>query len=77
MSGLYVSGDHPAVKCETAAALLSTVFGESVKRSCGNFGECDVRGDSNCVGLGQASGVSHNTVSGGGGHAKPSVNFLL
>jgi hypothetical protein len=62
VSGLYVSGDHPAVKCEKAATLLSTVIGESVKCSRANFGECDVRDDSNCVGLGQASGVSHITV---------------
>ena len=61
VSGLYVSGDHKAVKIEKAATLHSTVIGESVKCSRANFGECDVRDDSNCVGLGQASGVSHIT----------------
>ena len=62
MSSLDVSSDHPAVKCETAEALLSTVIGESVKRSRADFGECDVRDNSNCVVLGQASGVPRNTV---------------
>ena len=61
VSGLYVSGDHKAVKIEKAATLHPTVIGESVKCSRANFGECDVRDDSNCVGLGQASGVSHIT----------------
>jgi hypothetical protein len=61
VSGLYVSGDHKAVKIEKAATLHPTVIGESVKCPRANFGECNVRDDSNCVGLGQASGVSHIT----------------
>ena len=62
MSSLDVSSDHPAVKREAAEALLSTVMGESVKRSRADFGECDVRDNSNCVVFGQASGVPRSLV---------------